>query len=462
MFSCFASEFFSKRQFMLEEHSLEALIHIANHPNLCKYLKYVIISAEKVNREESIDKLRRLGYKDANTLIWTGQARDMLVEAFQKLPNLQTVGVRDYSGRGRYRDGEDARWRSYGWSIGVEREYSTEYVLEHSGGPPLIFRDVAKLTFPLVIEALAAAQANPEGIEVFLNKRQALEASSFNILRGRAGPRVREMVGKLKRLLLVVSSEQILQPWDPSRIRPIQEFLLAADHLEMLRLNMIFGVDEDPLLRWLSERPFQAGEVLHHNNDKSTLPLVSPPHFPHLQQLDVGFACMSSMTLAKLLTKFPLRRISLWKIRLLGESGFRDAIELAKKRWPELLKLLAKSLHGSTHIQNITISGVSAGAPPNPMLGDKSIQVNWKDLAPSDQLLYSDGRDDPYCKIPQSCTKVEFRAGLGRSASEWLLDAAERVQYEAGTAWELAEETEESETDDSDSLAGYDEDDLAH
>jgi hypothetical protein len=475
MFPCFAREFFTKRQFMLEEHSLEALIHIANHPNLCKYLKFVIISAEKINQEESVDRLRLLGYKDSQTLIWTGQARDMLVEAFQKLPNLQTVSVRDYSGPGRYRDGEHARWRSYGWSIGVENQYESESILEHTGGPPLYFKDVAKLTFPLVIEALAAAQVNPKGIEVFLNKRQALEANSFNLFRGRLGPRVREMAEKLKRLLLVVGSEQVLLPWNPSRIRPIQDFLLAADHLETLRLNMMFGVDEDPLLRWLSERPFPPGQVHHHGPNKPTFPLPSPPTFPHLHQLDLGFACLTNTTLAHLLTSFRLlQRISLWKIRLLGPPGIHDTPSLAKKRWPALLRMLAKALRddgggGSTApITSLTLSGVSAGAPPNILRGDESVEVHWKDLAPSERVLYGDGREDAFgCNPPRSCTKVEFRSGTGRGVSEWLMEAAERVSYgEEESAWEIAEnaaeEEETSETESEDSLEGYDPDDLAH
>ncbi|MCP6237172.1 hypothetical protein NL436_27195, partial [Klebsiella pneumoniae] len=52
----------------------------------------------------------------------TGAACDMLVDAFSKLPNLRRVGLRDYHGNGRFRDGEMAKWRSYGWSLAVNRE----------------------------------------------------------------------------------------------------------------------------------------------------------------------------------------------------------------------------------------------------------------------------------------------------------------------------------------------------
>jgi hypothetical protein len=43
LFESFAREFFTKRQFMLEEVSIEALVGIANHKTLAPYLKGKII-----------------------------------------------------------------------------------------------------------------------------------------------------------------------------------------------------------------------------------------------------------------------------------------------------------------------------------------------------------------------------------------------------------------------------------
>lgn len=110
LFESFAKEFFSKRQFMVEEISLQALLDIADHPILSHKLKEVIISCHKF--EKGTDLLRAVysaGHVERNVLIATGQARDMLKEAFSKLPNLRTVGLRDYDGAGRVRDGPDAR-----------------------------------------------------------------------------------------------------------------------------------------------------------------------------------------------------------------------------------------------------------------------------------------------------------------------------------------------------------------
>ena len=102
----FTREFFTKRQFMIEQVSLQTLIDIANHPTLSLKLSEVIISLHffKIdsNYQNAAAKERyRSGYVSHTTLLETGQARDMLVEAFSKLPNLRTVGLRDYDARGR-------------------------------------------------------------------------------------------------------------------------------------------------------------------------------------------------------------------------------------------------------------------------------------------------------------------------------------------------------------------------
>ncbi len=101
----------------------------------------------------------RNGYVSRETLLQTGRAWRMLVEVFSNLPNLRKVGLRDYNGAGRIRDGEDARWRSWGWSLCSP---------SHTGwsSPAIIF--------PMLISALAQANARPSNVEVFLRRSQQL------------------------------------------------------------------------------------------------------------------------------------------------------------------------------------------------------------------------------------------------------------------------------------------------
>ena len=106
---------------MLENESLEALVGVSRHPGLAAKLTEVIIGTQALSAGVELVRDRILnGRLGRDTLLQTGTARDMLVEAFSNLPNLHTVGLRDYDGAGRDRDGPNARWRSWGWSYGFQ------------------------------------------------------------------------------------------------------------------------------------------------------------------------------------------------------------------------------------------------------------------------------------------------------------------------------------------------------
>jgi hypothetical protein len=109
LFETFAREFFTKRQFMVEHVSLQALVGIANHPTLSQYLVEVLISTDRFNTHPTHPH-----HPSREMFFRTGEARDMLAEAFSKLSNLRVVGLRDYDGPNRSRDGSHASWRSYG------------------------------------------------------------------------------------------------------------------------------------------------------------------------------------------------------------------------------------------------------------------------------------------------------------------------------------------------------------
>lgn len=75
---------------MLEEPSLQALVDISRHPTLSKRLTEVIISKDcyvDSNDPTSIigQKLLLGGYASRDNLISSGQAKDMLVEAFNSV-----------------------------------------------------------------------------------------------------------------------------------------------------------------------------------------------------------------------------------------------------------------------------------------------------------------------------------------------------------------------------------------
>jgi hypothetical protein len=118
LLNAFAQEFFTKRQFMLTEFSLQALLDISKS-RLSRYMNHVIIGMERPTNatyriapdhgsnyhmlQESIDHM---------TLLYTGQDVEMLTEAFSSLGNLNTVEMRDFSSRSRNRDYPQNQWRS--------------------------------------------------------------------------------------------------------------------------------------------------------------------------------------------------------------------------------------------------------------------------------------------------------------------------------------------------------------
>jgi hypothetical protein len=127
LFSSFSREFFSKRQFMLTEFSLQALVDISK-TRLSSSLRHVIFGLEQpsltsfpsagqvaANPQSNmhVQKNRLLQeYVDYMTLINTGRDVEMITEAFSNLANLETVGMRDFNSRSRNRDYPNIEWRS--------------------------------------------------------------------------------------------------------------------------------------------------------------------------------------------------------------------------------------------------------------------------------------------------------------------------------------------------------------
>lgn len=100
---------------MIEHASLKALVDISNHPTLSDRLVEVLISTDMFENLHDSDQYYASGGIPREWLLRTGQARDMLAEAFSKLKNLKIVGLRDFNAQGRLREGgKEALWRSYG------------------------------------------------------------------------------------------------------------------------------------------------------------------------------------------------------------------------------------------------------------------------------------------------------------------------------------------------------------
>ena len=133
LFDSFGKEFFKRKQFMLTESSLQALIDISNHESLRGYLTKIIIGtnvipdfrnlnphnypfASSVIVTNSVDAetktWQRQQYLEQRYFMEQGLDTPMLTEALNNLPSCHEIEIRDsycpIRGRG------DERWTSYG------------------------------------------------------------------------------------------------------------------------------------------------------------------------------------------------------------------------------------------------------------------------------------------------------------------------------------------------------------
>ncbi|KAJ0114811.1 f-box domain containing protein [Diaporthe amygdali] len=134
-FPYWANCFFKKRQFMIDQFSLQTLVDISQHDALSKVISHLIIGLDEF-RAFNLDRafssaaqnLQPLAEFDRwrsadctqQALLYGGGAVDMLSRALVNLPNLRTIDLRDFNSPTRYRDAvprnPSPQWRSYGSS----------------------------------------------------------------------------------------------------------------------------------------------------------------------------------------------------------------------------------------------------------------------------------------------------------------------------------------------------------
>ena len=187
---------------MLSTTSLNALIGISKHAAFAPFVKHVIIGLDQYQATPhgrfhtwtSIAQTEafRDGWADQFALTSSGRDREMLAEAFRNLPNLTTIGIRDYNAQGRTRD-ED-RWRSYG-SPTVARQ--TGIALRGASS------EYASRVFTLLLQALADANKPIPTIEVIL-RSHGTGLSDFAFFLP-AQTNLKPLLNGLQQLLLTLS-----------------------------------------------------------------------------------------------------------------------------------------------------------------------------------------------------------------------------------------------------------------
>lgn len=435
LFDSFAREFFTKKQFMLEQISLQALIDISNHPTLSSRVREVVIGLQIFPPDHDLmttfaKQRYQTGHVEHNVLVSTGMAASMLSEAFSRLPHLRTISLRDYNARGRYRDGDSAAWNSWGWSFGSPDTTTPRSLITIPPEPIL----------PLLFYALGCAQSHVQHVHVFLRKHQKLTPFSFNVVDGFMGEKVRPILLDLKELMLAISPNALAdygKPWgsfDPNLAidAPLKRLLHFTPALETLRLNFephqFYGAR---FLDWLGTTcPATTSPT-----PPLSPQLVVPPLSLHcLTTLELGMLNVPAHILVKVLVKFDPESLSLWKCTL------HSAPKTSVVSWTSFLHDLSVALPDSTRLKSVLIGYPSQRC----FIDDRDFYAETPVFySPSDVPGDSNIREMRY---RHSVESIGIR--------EWLEQVSKRVVIE-----DLDESSDSEEDVDEDDEAGDDDED---
>ncbi|KAI1482039.1 hypothetical protein F4774DRAFT_372986 [Daldinia eschscholtzii] len=384
----FTHEFFTKRQFMISEFSLGALLDISKS-RFAPSLTHLIISLERppalpslpihmqifsdAEQAVSYNKIRE-EYMSHQALITTGRDLELLSEALCNLPNLKTIGLRDFNSSGRYRDGGDNTWHAYGAPTFLRetnqpldqprfaRHLESSLVESRIQYVSHIFMTMLR-SLGKVKETHVRTQSETDGptrFEVILRSCH-LPSLAFNLphyLESTIVP----FLNDLKTLFLDLGpgsfSTLVISKgggYEGYLGLPLVTFLSKTPSLEHLRLNFRnCAMDETKhLFQWLTRPPTTPGSLdpstptisqgVNGNSMQGNLPRIpQTPAFQHLKELELGMLTIEPSHLLNIYKRFKssLRIISLHKVIFSSQSQTAtDKINLWASFFGQMAKL---------------------------------------------------------------------------------------------------------------------------
>lgn len=341
LYVTFTNEFFARKQFMVTDISLQALVDISKS-RLGPHLRHLHIGLDRfplgIQRplpDDDRERRFKQRYSDYFTLWNTGAHRTMLAEALRNLRNLDDVVLRDFNSARRTRDGPAAEWTSYGSTTifnetGVRLSQGANGVWD--SGLPL---QGCSQVFALLLHALGDAAVFPRGIQVMARRGNQLRDFAYNLPRF-LEPSVAPVLERLERLHLSMdlSWRSSLSGWGhganaPARpqsdTRLLRRFLCRTPRLKDLRINEHHDYNPalSDFLEWLAAPPATASAAAaaaagddHDDDDEQSAP--APVAMSELEHLSLGFMNVAPRTLLHVVRKFAprLRGLELWKVTL--------------------------------------------------------------------------------------------------------------------------------------------------
>ncbi|KAH9887767.1 hypothetical protein F4778DRAFT_755990 [Xylariomycetidae sp. FL2044] len=349
LFKSFAKEFFTKRQFILTEFSLRALVDISRS-RFAEFVQYLIITLERpltpsfhsfhpddLAEPANARKSNRF-IEEVNShleLIDTGYDLELMTEALPNLTNLVTIGMRDFNSHGRFRDDGDNKWHSYGVPTFLEQTSSPQDRPRNAG---ILMSDINRGSgesyvchvFLTILRALAntAAHVQPLRFEVILRYCQVPDRV-FHLPR-HLEAKIAPVLERLEALYLDLETHR-RQVMVAGKSRPesfagyfLFGFLLKTSSLQHLRLNFkgYDSAEAAAFLAHLAKDPPMQSATAGSNNIlplPGGLPLpLKCPDFPNLKQLDIGMVNVSESILIDVFNRYKatLRSISLHRVNL--------------------------------------------------------------------------------------------------------------------------------------------------
>ncbi|OAL56356.1 hypothetical protein IQ07DRAFT_581713 [Pyrenochaeta sp. DS3sAY3a] len=331
LYEWFSKEFFTKKQFMLTHPSLQTLIDISKHASFSQKLTHVIIGTNiyedipmRFRDSQAATKFIQ-GLEDQRNLMSIGLDREMLTEAFERLVNLNTVGIRDFHSTNRIRDGERASWSSWGAptvyrETGVQLQFGRQSSSGFGGfGGTAERNNFPARVFSTLLHALGKAGRTPSEVEVLL-RISGLPDYAFslpNYLLPTADPILQSLTTLLLNVNLNPQSYHTHSngnPCDPNAGRALRHFLSHTPNLKHLRLNFEkhMVAHNAQFLQWLSEPVPDTSSQTRDYFDPAPIAL------PFLKQLNFGQLIVVPAILTDVITKFAstLEDLSLWRMGL--------------------------------------------------------------------------------------------------------------------------------------------------
>ncbi|KAM0283770.1 hypothetical protein ACHAQH_002360 [Verticillium albo-atrum] len=429
LFTTFSKEFFSKKQFMLTEGSLQALLDMSKS-RIGDCLKHIIIGLDYYKKGVRVEThvkntLYTAGFDDQQTLLWTGHALVMLADAFRNLQPT-VVAMRDYASEARQiRDGSRTRWASYGATTVWNETGVSLLGAVASDGEVSAY---ASQVFSIIMAALASSNHSPKTIEVLRHHGGSLRPTAFNIPKY-LEPSLLPVLSRIETIFLpinIVGTQNLWGHTSPARFVSIDGssdtmiecpdyllriFLSHLSSLKHLRLNFRRSDTPTDLIKWLASPTPQAAaggdappnptSVTHAAKIPSPPPGVS---FPHLENLELGILNIDQTTLLSVVRKFAptLKGVELWKVTLQSNISDTDGVPDRHNAWQQFLGKMRQ-------IRDLKLKHMMVGQPTQ---GDNSARydVFFKSL------------------LSKKTTGVlQKRAYLGNEWDEWMQDLSADV-----------------------------------